>query len=67
MQNRHSSLVKFAQDFKTTLEEKLKMKGKEEQGYFGKIIQNIIDNLQINIQNIHIRFESEFEPIQKMR
>lgn len=67
MNNRHATLVKFAQTFRETLEEKLKMKGMEEKGYFGKIIQNIIDNLQINIQNIHVRFESEFEPIQKMR
>ena len=66
-QSRHSMMVTFAQNMKDTLEEKLKMKGKKEQGYFGKIVQRIIDNLQISIKNIHIRIESELSPIQNLR
>ena len=52
---------------KDTIEEKLKMKGTQEKGYFAKIVQRIIDNLQISIKNIHIRIESEFAPIQNLR
>lgn len=66
-QNRHSSLVTFAKNMKDTIEEKLKMKGTQEKGYFAKIVQRIIDNLQISIKNIHIRIESEFAPIQNLR
>ena len=66
-QNRHSNLVTFAKNMKDTIEQKLKMKGKQEKGYFAKIVQRIIDNLQISIKNIHIRIESEFSPIQNLR
>jgi hypothetical protein len=60
-------IVNFAQTMKVTLEEKLKMQGKQEKGYFGKIVQRIIDNLQISIKNIHVRIESELAPVPNLR
>jgi transcriptional regulatory protein LevR len=67
-EKKHNLLINFAQTLKDTIEEKIKMKGQvQEQGYFAKIVQRIIDNLQINIQDIHIRVESEFAPVQNLR
>jgi hypothetical protein len=66
-QNRHSMMVAFAQNMRDTLEEKLKMKGTQEKGYFAKVVQKIIDNLQISIKNIHVRIECELAPIQNLR
>jgi hypothetical protein len=53
------------------LEEKLKHgfknKIKDQDGYFGKILKKMIDNLQINIQNIHFRIEDQSSKIGRMR
>ena len=66
-QNRHTMMVGFAQTLRDTLEEKLKMSGSQEKGYFAKIVQRIIDNLQISIKNIHVRIESELAPVPNLR
>ena len=66
-ENKNSAILNYAQNMIATLEEKLKMKGTQEKGYFGKVVQRIIDNLQISIKNIHIRIESKFAPIQNLR
>ena len=68
VEKKHKLLINFAQTLKDTIEEKIKMKGKnQEKGYFAKVVQRIIDNLQITIENIHIRVESEFAPVQNLR
>ena len=66
-ENKHAMLVSFAQTLKESIEEKIKAQGKQEKGYIAKIIQKIIDNVQISISNIHIRIESEFSPVQNLR
>lgn len=38
---------------------------KKEPGYMDKIIQGIIDNLQISVQRIYIRYEDDMTPDQK--
>lgn len=37
----------------------VKKSGHQEQGYFSAMIMKIIDNLQIVIKDIHLRFEDE--------
>lgn len=47
-------------DFANELEEKIKegIRGKvEDNGYFEKIAKKVVDNLQVKINNIHVRFE----------
>ena len=34
-------------------------KEEEEQGYFSKMIVRIIDNIQVTVKDIHIRYEDE--------
>jgi vacuolar protein sorting-associated protein 13A/C len=49
---------KMLETFAANLEEKLKKGGKEESaGYFSGLITKIVDNVQVSIKNIHIRFE----------
>ena len=54
--SRHGKLMDFANE----LEEKIKegIRGKvEDNGYFEKIAKKVVDNLQVKINNIHVRFE----------
>ena len=34
-------------------------KEEEEQGYFSKMVVRIIDNIQVTVKDIHIRYEDE--------
>ncbi len=53
-------IQKFMEKEKSLLESTTGVKGSEQQaGYFEKIKLRIIDNLQVNIKSIHIRFENE--------
>ena len=53
---------KFLEEFAAGLDERLKKGGKEEApGYFAGLITKIVDNVQVSIKNIHIRFECELD------
>jgi hypothetical protein len=54
---------KFLETYAAMIEDKLKKGGKEsEAGYFEKLVTKIIDNVQVSIKNIHIRFECSLNP-----
>ena len=67
LQNKHALLMKYAKTLKDTIVERIKMKNSsksQDKGYFGKLVEKIIDNLQIDIRDIHIRLESIASPIE---
>lgn len=57
--------MQYAETLKDTITEKLKIQNdkKQKEGYFAVLIQKIIDNLQIDVRDIHIRLESNKAPI----
>jgi hypothetical protein len=63
--NIYKDREKMLEDFASNLEEKFKKGGKEESaGYFSGLITKVIDNVQISVRNIHIRFECQLGPKQ---
>lgn len=67
IENKQNFYINYAKTMIDTITEKLKLKGKEaDKGYFGKLIEKIIDNLSISIKDIHIRLESVTEPIENL-
>jgi vacuolar protein sorting-associated protein 13A/C len=42
-----------------------KTKDNSEEGYFSKLVMKIIDNLQITIKDIHIRYEDDLSKMEK--
>ena len=56
--NIYKDREKMIEDFASNLEEKFKKGGKEDSaGYFSGLITKVIDNVQVSVKNIHIRFE----------
>jgi vacuolar protein sorting-associated protein 13A/C len=68
VKNKQEALLTYAKNITDLMTEKLKQQGKEagEKGYFGKLIEKIVDNLQISIQDIHLRIESVTEPVESL-
>lgn len=68
---KHKALVEYTKHMISTITERLKNidkeKGKEaDQGYFALLIEKVIDNLIVNIKNIHIRLESTEKPFENL-
>jgi hypothetical protein len=36
------------------------MSSDQQQGYFSKLAKKVLDNIQVNIKDIHFRFEDHF-------
>lgn len=66
-ERKHEKLIEMATELEEKLKEGFKKKAGEEEGYFGKVLKKMIDNLQVKIKNIHLRIESDTEDIGKMR
>lgn len=66
--NRHKILVNYSKTLMDTITERINIKkeGEKEKGYFGKLIEKIIDNLQVSISDIHIRLESVNNPVENL-
>jgi vacuolar protein sorting-associated protein 13A/C len=54
--DRHSMINEFAKTMEENIKKSAKDKAKED-GYISKLTTKIIDNVQVRIKNIHIRFE----------
>jgi hypothetical protein len=64
IQNKETFLMNYAKAMIDTMTEKLRMQGKEaDKGYFGKLVEKIVDNLSISVKDIHVRLECVAEPI----
>ncbi|CAD8141116.1 unnamed protein product [Paramecium pentaurelia] len=50
-------LEKFKEQIISSISEKSKQQNDKDNGYFMKLVFKIIDNIQLSITNIHIRFE----------
>ena len=37
--------------------------GDENQGYFSKLAMKVLDNISVNIKDIHVRFEDHFSTL----
>jgi hypothetical protein len=65
-ERKHEKLIEMAQQLEEKLKEGFKKKTKDE-GYFGKIMKKMIDNLQIKIRDVHVRIESQESKLGRMR
>lgn len=66
--NRHKILANYSKTLMDTITERIsiKSKGEKEKGYFSKLVEKIIDNLQVSISDIHIRLESVSNPVENL-
>ena len=66
--NRHKILTSYSKTLLDTITERINIKniGEKDKGYFSKLVEKIIDNLQISISDIHIRMESASDPVENL-
>ncbi|KAL0481836.1 vacuolar protein sorting protein 13A [Acrasis kona] len=46
------------------IEEQIKQEAKGDQGYISRLTEDIVNNIQVKIKNVHFRYEDDYDPQQ---